>query len=68
MMLRGWASVISGLREPGFAELRDGLGRLRATGSKVYVSYRLGRAAEAFLNGGQTQESLALLSDAFQAH
>jgi predicted ATPase len=67
MMLRGWALVISGQREAGFAELRDGLGRFRATGSKVYVSYRLGRAPEAFLNGGQTQESLALLSDAFQA-
>ena len=67
MMLRGWALVISGQREEGFAELRDGLGRFRATGSKVYVSYRLGRAAEAFQNGGRTQESLALLSDAFQA-
>jgi predicted ATPase len=67
MMLRGWALVISGQREAGFAELRDGLGRFQATGSKFDVSYRLGRAAEAFKNGGQTQESLALLSDAFQA-
>jgi class 3 adenylate cyclase/predicted ATPase len=67
MMLRGWALVVSGQYEAGLAELHDGLGRFRATGSKVYVSYRLGRAAEAFQNGGQTHESLALLSDAFQA-
>ena len=67
MMLRGWALIVSGQREAGFAELRDGLGRFRATGSKFQVSYRLGRAADAFQSGGQEQESLALLSDAFQA-
>jgi hypothetical protein len=60
MILHGWALVISGQRETGLAELREGFGRFRATGSKVYVSYRLGRAAEAFQNGAQTQESLAL--------
>ena len=48
MMLRGWALIMSGQREAGCAELRDGLGRFRTTGSKFWVSYRLGRAAEAF--------------------
>ena len=67
MMFRGWALIMSGQREPGFAELRDGLGRFRATGSKLEVPYRLGRAAEAFQYGGQVQESMALVSDAFQA-
>jgi predicted ATPase len=67
MMYRGWALIMSGQREAGFAELRDGLGRFRATGSKIEVPFRLGRAAEAFQIGGQTDESLALVSDAFQA-
>jgi predicted ATPase len=67
MMLRGWALIISRQREAGFAELRQGLGRFRATGSKFEVAYRLGRAAEAFQNGGQVPVSLALLADAFQA-
>ena len=67
MMYRGWALIMSGQREAGFAELRDGLGRFRATSSKLEVPYRLGRAAEAFHHGGLAQESLALVSDAFQA-
>ena len=67
MMYRGWALIMSGQREAGFAELRDGLGRFRATGSKLQVSFRLGRAAEAFQYGGQTGEGLALVSEALQA-
>jgi hypothetical protein len=66
MLVEGFRDY-SLIRSVGRTEFRDGLGRFRTTGSKVYVSYRLGRAVEAFQNGGRTPESLAHLSEAFQA-
>jgi len=65
-MMNGWAKVMLGDAEVGLAELRDGLDRWRSTGSKIWGSMRLGRAAAAFIEAGQAEQGAALLSEAFQ--
>ena len=65
-MMNAWAKVMVGDVEVGLAELREGLDRWRSTGSKVWGSIRLGRAAAAFIEAGDAREGAALLSEAFQ--
>jgi predicted ATPase len=67
MMLRGWAMVMLGERQAGLAELRDGLDRWRATGSKQLAAYRLGRSVAALIETGEVEEGTALLGEALQA-
>jgi predicted ATPase len=66
MMLRGWAMVMLGERAAGLAELRDGLDRWRATGSKFRAPYRLGIPVAALIEVGEVGEAMAVLGDAFQ--
>ena len=65
-MLRGWANVMLGEVEAGLAELHDGLGRWRSTGSKFYGPVRLGRVVAAFIEAGELEQGAALLAEAFQ--
>jgi predicted ATPase len=65
-MMNGWAKVMVGDVEVGLAELRDGLDRWRSTGSRTWGSYRLGRAAAAFIEAGEAGQGAALLTEAFQ--
>jgi len=63
-MLHGWALVFLGRIEEGFAELQKGLKAWRATGSKTYAGYRLGRAADAYRMAGRLEEAWQLISEA----
>jgi class 3 adenylate cyclase/predicted ATPase len=65
-MMNGWAKVMVGDVQVGLVELRDGLDRWRSTGSKIWGSIRLGRAAAAFIEAGDAEEGAALLSEAFR--
>jgi len=65
-MLSGWAKIILGEFEAGLAELRDGLGRWRSTGSKFYGPVRLGRSVAAFIEAAEVEQGAALLAEAFQ--
>jgi predicted ATPase len=65
-MMNGWAKVMVGNSEVGLTELRDGLDRWRATGSKTWGSIRLGRAAAAFIHAGDAEQGAALLTEAFE--
>jgi predicted ATPase len=65
-MMNGWAKVMVGDVEVGLADLREGLDRWRSTGSKIWGSIRLGRAAAAFIEAGETEQGAALLTEAFQ--
>jgi predicted ATPase len=65
-MMNGWAKVMVGEVEGGLAELRSGLDQWRSTGSKIWGSIRLGRAAAAFIEAGNAGEGEALLTEAFQ--
>ena len=65
-MMNGWAKVMAGDVEVGLAELRDGLDRWRSTGSKMWGSHRLARAAAAFIEASHVREGAALLTEAFQ--
>ena len=53
--------------DDGVAELRLGLDLWRATGSKHWVPYRLGRAADAYRMAGQAEEARCLIDDAEEA-
>ena len=66
MMMNGWATATMGDVEAGLAELRNGLDRWRSTGSKIWGSIRLGRAAAAFIEAGDVTQGAALLTEAFQ--
>jgi class 3 adenylate cyclase/predicted ATPase len=64
-MLRGWALAAEGRIEDGLAQMRSGLAAFRATGSKIFGSYRLARGAHALLIAEEAEEALALLDEAF---
>ena len=64
-MMNGWAKVMAGDVEVGLKELRSGLDQWRSTGSKIWGSIRLGRAAAAFIEAGDVRQGEALLSEAF---
>jgi class 3 adenylate cyclase/predicted ATPase len=66
MMMKGWARAMGGDVEAGLAELRNGLDRWRATGSKIWGSIRFGRAAATFIEAGDAGQGAALLTEAFQ--
>jgi predicted ATPase len=66
-ILRGWSLVMSDNLKTGLSLLREGVRRLRATGSKFQIGYRLGRAVAALHKAGAAEEALALLSDGFEA-
>jgi class 3 adenylate cyclase/predicted ATPase len=66
-MLSGWALVAQGWADEGLAELRLGLDLWRATGSRVWVPYRLGRAADTYRIAGHAEEARCLINDAEEA-
>jgi predicted ATPase len=68
MILRGWSQIISEDFKTGLPLLRDGTSRLRGTGSKFQIAYRLGRAVEALRKAGETEEAVALLSECSEAN
>jgi hypothetical protein len=66
-ILRGWALAKQGQGEAGLAQLRQGLAAYGVTGAKVMFPYALTLLAEACGQGGQTQERLAVLTEALAA-
>jgi class 3 adenylate cyclase/predicted ATPase len=66
-ILRGWSIVTCEDSKAGLSLIREGVDRLRATGSRFQVAYRLGRAVAALHRAGETTEAMALLSDSFEA-
>jgi predicted ATPase len=65
-MMNGWAKVMAADVEAGLADLRNGLDQWRSTGSKIWGSIRLGRAAAAFIEAGDAGRGEALLTEALQ--
>jgi len=63
-MLHGWALVSQQQADKGLEELRIGLEAWRATGSKLFGPYRLGRAADAYREAGRIDEALRLIVEA----
>ena len=68
MMMNGWAKVMVGDVEAGLAELRNGLDRWRSTGSKIWGSIRLGRAAAAFIEAGDVGAGRGSSDRSFSSH
>jgi DNA-binding SARP family transcriptional activator/predicted ATPase len=64
-ILAGWAQTMQGEGEPGLAQLRQGLDRLRATGAEIRLPFYHGLLAEACAATGRTGEALANVSNAF---
>jgi DNA-binding winged helix-turn-helix (wHTH) protein/predicted ATPase len=64
MVVHGWALAMQGEREPGIAEIRQGLARLLALGDKVFHPYFLGLLAEAYGANGCPEAGLEALTEA----
>ncbi|MEK7715558.1 MAG: hypothetical protein AAB387_08925, partial [candidate division NC10 bacterium] len=64
VILRGWALVEEGLATEGIAEMRDGLGVYRSTGTRWMEPYFLALLAEAYGTAGQPQEGLRVMAEA----
>jgi predicted ATPase len=60
---RGWALAEQGQVEEGIAQMQQGLAAFRATRSEVRP-YLLALLAEAYRQGGQAEEGLAVLAEA----
>ncbi len=66
LVMRGWATVISGTQKTGIALLRQGLSDWEATGSLTYKTYYLGLLAEALIKQGDYQEASKIVESALQ--
>jgi predicted ATPase len=62
---RGWALAEQGKRAEGIRQMREGQAALRAMGAEAIQSWVLALLAEAHEKGGQAEEGLALLAEAF---
>jgi predicted ATPase len=65
-MERGWALVERGEGEAGIAQIRQGLAAFRASGGEQTKTYSLARLAEAYGQGGQVKEGLAVVTEALE--
>ena len=62
---RGWALAEQGKRAEGMQQMRQGQAALRAMGEETLQSWVLALLAEAHETGGQAEEGLTLLAEAF---
>jgi predicted ATPase len=64
-VLRGWALAMQGRGEEGIAQMRQGLMAWQATGAELTRPYCLALLAEAYGTGGQAEEGLSVIDEAF---
>jgi len=64
LTLRGWASAQQGDFEKGFAEIKLGLEKQRATGALLFESYTLALLADACITNERYREGLEFLEQA----
>src|SRR5438067_9252565 len=62
--LRGWALAVQGQVAEGVAQIRQGWSAYQALGAGIVRSYLLTLLAEAYRNGGQITEGLAVVAEA----
>ena len=63
-LMRGWALAALGNFEEGIAQMHHGLAGTRSHRIELFAPYFRGHLAEAYANGGQPEEGLALLAEA----
>lgn len=64
-ILHGWASAMQGGTGEGIAEIKRGLEKCRATGVEMDRPFYLALLAEAYIRGGQPNEAISVLDEAF---
>src|SRR5262249_46443874 len=64
LIMRGWALVQNGELASGIAQMRQGGNALKATEGEKSITYFLALLAEALGKIGQTDEALAMVSEA----
>jgi predicted ATPase len=62
-ILRGWAMAQQGQSEEGFAQMRQGLTALEATGAELWRPYYLALLAEVYGAMGQPERGLIVLAE-----
>jgi tetratricopeptide (TPR) repeat protein/type II secretory pathway predicted ATPase ExeA len=64
-ILRGWANAMQGETEDGIAEIKRGLEGCRAARVEMDRPFYLALLAEAYVRGGQPNEAVSALDEAF---
>ncbi|MBL7183608.1 MAG: AAA family ATPase, partial [Anaerolineae bacterium] len=64
LCFQGWVRIQEGAIEEGMAQIRQGVARLRATGSEFHHPHFLSWLAEGHAKAGQVEEGLARLAEA----
>jgi len=63
-LYQGWARAQQGKGDEGIRQIRQGLTHHQATGAGLLIPYYLGLLAEAYQKVGETEEGLAVLTEA----
>jgi len=63
IVLHGWALAMQGQNESGIATIRQGLASALATGDNAYTPYFLGLLADAYREGGHSEEGLNVMDE-----
>jgi predicted ATPase len=63
IVLHGWALAMQGQNESGIATIRQGLASALATGDNFYRPYFLGLLADAYREGGHSEEGLNVMDE-----
>ena len=67
-IVKGWARVAAGEHRAGLAELRDGVDKYAATGSRLILPYASALLADACGRAGEVDEARRVLGELDQAH
>ena len=62
-MLRGWALAVQGRAQEGSTQTRQAVAAWRAPGAELAVPYWLAMLADAYMQGGQTEEGLRTVEE-----
>jgi len=63
IVLHGWVLAMQGQNESGIATIRQGLASTLATGDNAYTPYFLGLLADAYREGGHSEEGLNVMDE-----
>jgi predicted ATPase len=67
MLLRGWTLAAQGHGEAGITQMRQGLAAWQSTGAEMDIPHLLALLAEGYQMVGQTEQGLAILTEALAA-
>src|SRR5262249_22788982 len=64
LIVRGWAVIQQGREEEGIAQIREGMGAVKAGGTEMGLTWALAMLAEVLGNTNRAEEALNILAEA----